>query len=111
MKEISNEYMMQMLSKSKNYTVVILRKTDKIKEPGAEKFLFEHGKRNFELREDGVLSIVCRVKDDSDVSGIGIFNATIEEVEKIMDGDPGVQAGIFTYEAHESTSFPGDTLP
>jgi hypothetical protein len=29
----------------------------------------------------------------------------------IMDGDPGVQAGIFTYEVHPVRSFPGDALP
>ncbi len=28
-----------------------------------------------------------------------------------MDGDPGVAAGIFTYEAHPIRSFPGDGLP
>jgi hypothetical protein len=28
-----------------------------------------------------------------------------------MDCDPGVQAGIFTYEIHPIRSFPGDALP
>lgn len=111
MQEISDEYMMQMLSTSKFYTVVILRKTDKINEPGAEKILYEHGKRNFQLRAEGVLSIVCRVKDDSDVSGVGIFNAKPDDVKKIMEEDPGVQAGVFTYQLHKSSSFPGDSLP
>jgi len=27
-----------------------------------------------------------------------------------MDGDPGVMAGIFTYEVHLCRSFPGDKL-
>lgn len=111
MKEISKEYMMQVLSTAKNYTVLILRNTDKIKEPGVGRILYEHGKRNFQLRDEGVLSIVCRVNDDSDVSGIGIFNAPPDEVKKIMDGDPGVKAGVFTYELHVSSSFPGDSLP
>ena len=34
MTEITDEYMKQMLTKSKNYTIVILRKTEKINEPG-----------------------------------------------------------------------------
>jgi hypothetical protein len=34
-----------------------------------------------------------------------------EEIAQIMDSDPGVQAGIFTYEVHPSRSFPGDSLP
>lgn len=28
-----------------------------------------------------------------------------------MDEDPGVQAGVFTYQIHPTRSFPGDTLP
>jgi hypothetical protein len=28
-----------------------------------------------------------------------------------MDGDPGVRAGVFTYEAHSIRGFPGSTLP
>ena len=78
---------------------------------GVEKIIWEHGRRNFELRANGVLSIVCPVSDGSDVSGIGIFNAPVEEVKKIMDVDPGVQAGVFVYEIHACRSFHGDSLP
>ncbi|GAC1358128.1 MAG: hypothetical protein NVS2B12_28930 [Ktedonobacteraceae bacterium] len=63
------------------------------------------------LRAAGLLPIICRVTDDSDVAGIGIFNASVEEVKKIMDEDPGVRAGVFIYEVHPSRSFPGDCLP
>jgi hypothetical protein len=73
--------------------------------------IWEHGRRNFALRDEGVLSIVCPIADGSDVSGVGIFNAGVERVRRIMDGDPGVQAGIFTYEVHPCRSFPGDCLP
>jgi hypothetical protein len=45
------------------------------------------------------------------VTGIGIFDASIEEVQKIMDEDPGVKAGVFVYEAYACRSFPGDSLP
>ncbi len=79
-------------------------------EPGAEKIIWEHGRRNFALREDGMLSIVCPVIDGSDVRGIGIFNTGVEETRKIMDEDPGVKAEIFVYELHACRSFPGDTL-
>jgi hypothetical protein len=30
---------------------------------------------------------------ESSVAGVGIFNAPVEEVKKIMDEDPAVQAG------------------
>jgi hypothetical protein len=76
-----------------------------------EDTLWEHGRRNFELRADGVLSIVCPVVDGSDVKGTGIFNTNIEETKQIMDNDPGVKAGLFTYQVHPCRGFPGDCLP
>jgi hypothetical protein len=51
------------------------------------------------------------VLDDSDLAGIGIFHTTAEETKEIMDGDPGVQAGLFVYEVHPCRGFPGDALP
>ena len=111
MATITDEYMRQMLAKTRNYTIAILKAGPNKNREGAEKIIWEHGRRNFELRADGVLSIVCPVADGSDVSGIDIFNAPVEEVKKIMDEDPGVIAGVFVYEIHACRSFPGDSLP
>ena len=111
MTTITDEYMRQMISKTRKYCIVILKAGPNKNKDGAEKIIWEHGRRNFELRADGVLSIVCPISDGSNVSGIGIFNATVEEVKKIMDEDPGVQAGVFVYEIHATRSFPGDSLP
>jgi hypothetical protein len=103
--------MISMRSKTKEFCALILKTGPNINEPGAEKIIWEHGRRNFALRADGILNIVCPVKDGSDTCGFGIFNATVEETKKIMDEDPGVQAGLFTYELHACRSFPGDSLP
>jgi hypothetical protein len=111
MTTISNEFMQRMISKTKNYTLVILKATLKRNEPGSDKIVWEHGRKNFVLRAEGLLSIVCPVSDNCDVSGIGIFNAGIEETKKIMDEDPAVKAGIFNYEIYPCRSFPGDSLP
>jgi hypothetical protein len=108
---ITDEQMAQMRSKAKSYSVIILRRTEKYNEPGMEKIVWEHGRRNYQLRADGLLSIVCPIRDESVISGIGIFNATPEETKKLYDDDPGVQAGIFTFEVHPCFSFPGDSLP
>jgi hypothetical protein len=110
MTAISDEFMLQMLSTAKSYCIVILKAGSKRNEPGVDKIIWEHGRRNFALRSDGVLAIVCPVTDGSDLAGIGIFNATVEEVNEIMDGDPGVKAGVFVYETHACRSFPGDSL-
>ena len=111
MQPISDEYMRDMLTKTKVYTAVLLRGTDKANEPEAGPVMWEHGRRNFALRAEGLLSIVCPVSDESVWAGIGIFDAEPEEVARLMEGDPGVQAGIFTYEAHPVHGFPGDRLP
>ena len=111
MTTITDENMMQMMTTTKTYTVVILKAGPNIDQPDAKKIIWEHGRRNFSLRADGLLSVVCPVQDNSEVKGIGIFNATMEETKKIMDEDPGVVAGLFVYELHPCRSFPGDSLP
>jgi len=108
---ISDEFMRDLLATTKPYTLVLLRATPKLHEPGMDAVVWEHGRRNFSLRADGTLAIVCPVRDGSEWSGVGIFNAPAEEVVRIMDEDPGVKAGIFTYQVHPTRSFPGDSLP
>jgi len=111
MAAITDEYMQQMLLTARSYSVVILKPTPKRREPGADKIVWEHGRCNFALRADGLLSIVCPIADGGDVSGISIFNASVEETVKLMDEDPAVKAGIFVYEVRACRSFPGDSLP
>src|SRR5579859_7362026 len=89
---ITDEFMRQRISATRQYCIVILKAGPRRNEEGVEKIIWEHGRRNFALREAGVLSIVCPIADGSNVSGVGIFNATVEEVNKIMDEDPAVQA-------------------
>ncbi len=57
------------------------------------KVIWEHARRNFALRAEGELSIVCPIADGSGVSGIGIFNADVEATKRIMDEDPAVKSG------------------
>lgn len=108
---ITDEYMMQMIGTAKNYCAVILKAGPNKSMDGVQKIIWEHGRRNFSLRAEGLLSVVCPISDGSDVSGIGIFNADADKVKEIMDGDPGVQAGVFIYEIHPCRSFSGDRLP
>lgn len=111
MTAITDEFMREMITKTKHYCIVILRHGPNWNKAGEEKIIWEHGRRNFALRRDGLLPIVCPVSDGSNVSGVGIFNASVDEVKKIMDEDPGVKEGLFVYEAHDCRSFPGDCLP
>lgn len=111
MTTITDELMMQMISQAKLYSVVLLESGPNYGRPENQPIIWEHARRNFELREKGLLSIVCPVSDETDLKGIGIFNADLEQTKEIMNGDPGVMAGVFIYEVHTARSFPGDSLP
>lgn len=111
MATITDEYMRMMLARSRDYAAVILRAGPGYGQPGTDEVVWEHGRRNFSLRADKLLAIVCPVRDDSDVCGIAVFDGGVDEVRRIMDDDPGVRAGVFTYEVHPCRSFPGDALP
>ncbi len=111
MTTITDEFMQKMLGTTKQYCISILKAGPNSNHPDRDTIVREHGRRNFALRADGLLPIVCPISDGSDTSGIGIFNASVEEVRRIMDGDPAIIAGIFVYELHPCRSFPGDSLP
>lgn len=109
--EISDDFMRERLAGTRTYTVVVLRTTPKFERPEVDPTIWEHGRRNFALRERGLLPIVLPVADDSDWAGLGVLDASPEQSARIMDGDPGVQAGIFSYELHPVRGFPGSALP
>ena len=111
MTAITDEFMREMLTKAKPYCLLILKSGPKRGEADAAAIIWEHGRRNFALRAEGTLPIVCPVIDGGEVCGIGIFNTDLEEAKRIMDDDPGVKAGVFVFELHRCRSFPGDVLP
>jgi hypothetical protein len=109
---ISDEHMRASLrDRTRAYTLMMLKQGPSWHVPEREQIIWEHGRRNFALRENGVLAIVCPIPDESTWCGIGVFDATEDEVHAIMQSDPGVQAGIFEYELHPVRSFRGDRLP
>lgn len=111
MTTITDEYMRQMHSQSRQYCLMILKAGPNRHEEGAEKIIWEHGRSIYALRAEGIMPMVCPISDGSDVEGVGIFNASVEEVNKIMDEDPGVKAGVFVYETHVCRGYPGSSLP
>jgi uncharacterized protein YciI len=111
MTEISDEFMLEQLTLSKGYALVVLKAGPKYGTEGADRIVWEHARRSFQLRAEGHLSIVGPVRDDSSLCGIGIFDGEVEQVAELMNADPGVQAGLFTFEVHPMRSFPGDVLP
>jgi hypothetical protein len=97
MATITDEFMKQMISKTRPYCVVILKAGPNRNMDGVDELIWAHGRRNFLLRADGLLPIV--------------FNTSIEAAIQLMDDDPAVKKGVFVYEIHQCRSFAGDCLP
>jgi len=74
------------------------------REPGADKIIWERGRRNMVLCAQGSLAVICPVRDGSGVGGICIFTVKADETKSIMDGDPAVLAGVLTYEFHPTST-------
>jgi len=108
---ITDEFMREMIERTKDYCIVLLHTGPNRNMAGVEALIWEHARRNFFLRASGKLPIVCPVNDGSELCGLGIFGTGPEETRKIMDEDPAVERGVFTYEIHSCRSFPGDKLP
>ena len=110
MPTITDDQLRALQASARPYTIVILGWGPERDADGAESIIWEHGRRNAALRADGVLPIVCPIGDDT-LAGVGIFARAPDATRELMQGDPGVQAGVFTYEIHAARSFPGDRLP
>lgn len=108
---ITDEFMKAHLAQVNSYCLMILKDGPNRHMEGAEKIIWEHGRRNFALRESGIMPIICPVSDGSEVCGIGIFTVGAEEVKKIYEDDPGVKKGVFIFEVHPCRGFPGSSLP
>jgi hypothetical protein len=109
--EITDDYMREMMGTSKPYSILILKKGPNYAMEGADRIIWEHGRRNFQLRADGRLAIVLPIRAEGELSGVGVFNLTPDETREVMDEDPGVKAGVLVYEVHSTRSLPGDALP
>ena len=111
MEMISDEEFLEMRKRGRTYVGVLLLGGPKYDTPEARAIIYQHGKRNLSLMKAGKFPIICPVTDGGPLKGIGVFCVSEEEVRTIMDGDPGVMAGVFTYELHPVRSFPGSALP
>jgi len=107
----TDEQMRERLGQTKEYVLVLLKRAEKYSRPDVDLIIWEHGRRNFALADHGVLSVVLPVMDDGTWAGVGVFGCSPEEVRRIMDSDPGVEAGVFSYEVHPVRGFPGASLP
>jgi len=109
--EITDEFMQQRLAQAQSYTLVVLKRTPKLTRPDVDPIIWEHGRRNMALQQAGLMPIVCPVRDESEWAGICILTDSLERARQILGEDPGVKAGIFTFDVHPVGGFPGSALP
>jgi hypothetical protein len=108
---IDDDAMRARLAKSQAYTMVVLHPTDALVRPQVDAIIWAHGRRNMALISAGVAPIITPVTSPEGPSGFAVFTTDPDETRAILDGDPGVIAGIFTYEIHPVRGFPGSALP
>ena len=107
---ISEEDFADIRAKARPSTVCILKAgpsfsaPDAVRNPEAFALVMAHGRRNAAMHACGLLLVVCPISDGSGVTGVGIFDLSVEDSRRVMDADPGVRAGFFTYELHASGS-------
>jgi hypothetical protein len=59
----------------------------------------------------GIAPVITPVTSAEGPSGFAIFTTGLDEARRVRDSDPGVAAGISTYEVHPIRGFPGSALP
>ncbi|HET7466274.1 MAG TPA: hypothetical protein VFL29_06390 [Candidatus Dormibacteraeota bacterium] len=114
--EVTEQDLFAAQARFKPFTVIILKHGPNYpaagprSDPDVFATIVRHGRRNASLRLAGLLRVVCPVNDGSDVAGVGVFDATPEDVERIYSRDPAIKAGILTYEVHATQTFPDSCL-
>ena len=109
--EITDAEMQTILEYAQPYTVSILRSGPNFGSPEAGQFIKEHGRRTLALRKASELAVVLPIRGNADIHGVGVFDRDVDTVTKIMNDDPAVQAGVFTFEVYQAEGLPGDALP
>lgn len=71
--------MNELLPAAKANCVVIPKQSPNFADDTAPTIIWEHGRRNFGLRDDGVLPAVLPVTDGSEMCGVGIFTGAVDD--------------------------------
>ena len=76
---VTDDMLKQSLGRTLPYTIVILKAGPNFsaagpdRDPAVATTIWEHGKRNFALREAGLLAVVCPVADGTEITGVGVL--------------------------------------
>jgi hypothetical protein len=107
---MTDDRMMQLVGSARVYTTCVLRPGPQWGLGDWEQVIWEHGRRNLVMREDGALVVTLRVPGP-DIVGIGVYNRDLEATRELLAGDPAIQADILECTLYPADGFPGDALP
>jgi hypothetical protein len=111
MKTFTDDEMNELASAATSYSLVILKPGPNAGNNEAPMLMWEHGRRTLGLRDAGMLAVAFTVLDGSEVWAVRAFTGTVDDTTAIMNDDPGVAAGIFTFEVHPCRGFAGNRPP
>ena len=110
---VTQEQIQKELGKGKPYIVAILRRgkkfiTDKAQ---AEAMRAKHFAHLFQLRAEGKVTVIFGTRENGEIRTIELFQSPDKaEVERLVKGDPAVEAEHFSFELLQMTGLPGDTV-
>ncbi|OWY23658.1 hypothetical protein C7N43_12580 [Sphingobacteriales bacterium UPWRP_1] len=111
---VTPDYVNAQIAQMKAYTLLLLKSgpnRGKYSDDELNDLQTKHLKHIFEMKLSGKLAIVGPLLSDGNLRGIGIFNASEDEVKQLMSEDASVKAGLLTVEVHPWFGLPGDALP
>ncbi|WEL94902.1 hypothetical protein P1N98_08520 [Tsukamurella tyrosinosolvens] len=107
---MTDEQIQDLVRTAQPYSLVLLRWGPRRDQDGAEAIEREHQRRMVSLRADGVIAILCPIRDDA-MAGMAVMTVPAERAAEIIAGDPCVRAEMMHSEVYPCLSFPGDALP
>lgn len=107
---MTDDRMMGLVGSAQPYTVCTLRPGPQWGVGDWEKVIWEHGRRNLAMREEGLLVVTLRTESE-DVVGVGVYDRDLDATHELLAGDPAIQAGVLLYDLCPALGFPGAALP
>lgn len=109
MVEITPNAIKAEVAKARSYTLVVLRRGPRF--DATSDIQMSHLQHVFGMRNAGEQLVTIPVTDSGEIVGIGLMaTANKDEAAALMESDPGVAAGRFTYELLSCMAMPGDIV-
>jgi uncharacterized protein YciI len=102
------------LASIKPYVMLILTKGDNYGLSDTPRIIqSEHLPYVLQQREDNIMVLTMPVMDpNTEIAAVAVYNTTDkDQVQKLVDKDPAIQAGVFKAEIILGLGLPGDQLP